>query len=501
MPDKDFSDKKLLGTFIVWGGGLILLIVLVMCLNSFLPSFFIGGNVSRNNYIVYAGADIDAVFADRNLVIESKSPYISIEVVMCKIGYEDEGKITVYEDTNVSASSDKRVHLEFLQIIDEEGVVWTKIIVAEPKKISKRAQVYINLRRTAASYSFKLDTGASPVTFSAHDEAEEFNIQDIFINGTGRVVFPVTPKSSDPFELTIGTMTVNTGSVTVDCRSVILGEVSINCTKGSFTFSDIGTETQPTSVVVKGAYNTFTADNVFGELDFRCDSGAVTVKKVQEDLNVVTKSGIIRASQVGGDVDFKASEGSLSVSAVAGDSVAVSVTGSITIGANNYGAVGDVTAESVSGSVTVYFAAGTGSCDITTRTGSVSVTYLTDAVGNCKIEGYDGNITVNNLRGNVNISVAVTGKASVVVYLSAVKAGDNLLEYKGSTVGRGNITLYLRTELGFDLRLENTANAKEYLSSSSGVEIPNNGFYYVNEGGPEYVVKTSGKFELRKSYF
>jgi hypothetical protein len=381
-----------------------LFVILLYTVPSFTP-FGMDGIWIRSKWMTYIGDEMEYIFRQRNMIVESENTEIVIRIR--KIGYEDEARVQVFEDANgISFNSTNRTQVDFLEVLDEDGAPYTKIIVREPQGIlSRTARVYINLKRdpmildiNQPPYNFVLNTGHSPVRFEYDPSAEFMKIDTLVVRGTGKVTLPApvqpTPELPNPFELRVGNLEIDSPNSAVTCLSTVYGLAKVRGGSRNITLGDIQ------SLDVDGDINrVYVNGNVNGNAFFDGVGGALRIG------GVCNGNVRVRAQDVDLDVrdairlDIQSTAGHVKADKVRDSSKVVMESGSLILGSrdNGYGVWGNV--------------------DIEKKYGGASVIYANDiyANGELKIRAIDGEISAHGVRGYVDIVIASMGNANVRV--------------------------------------------------------------------------------------
>ena len=416
MPQKEIHDKldNMNSKFgIIMGAvGLVIFVslgvfvVILYTVPKFTP-FGMSGVWTQNKYMTYSGDEMEYIFRQRNMIIESSRADIIIRVR--KIGFEDRARVQVFEDANgVSFNSLRRTQVDFLEELDENGVRFTKIHVREPSgMMSRTTRVYINLQRDYGipdyeqpPYNFVLNTRQSRVLFEHDPDAQFMRIEKLVVHGTGNVTLPApvapTPTNPEPFVLEVGDLEVNSQSSHVDCRSLITGHTKIKGASRNIILGDLQT------MDVDGTTHRVTLNNAQGNINFQVLTGSLTIQNAHNG-NLTVAAGTINLT-VRDTLRLKldAREGTVRVDRVRTTSDVTMERGSLTLGsrADGLGAVGDVKVKKDRGGVIVNFA--------------------NSANGKLEIEAIDGEISVHGARNIVDIYVPSMGNANVTVAFAAM---------------------------------------------------------------------------------
>jgi hypothetical protein len=360
----------------------------------------------RNNYTTYVGDELESMFAQRDMMIESSKAEIIIR--MRKVGFEDKGRIQVFEDANgISFNSLSRTQIDFMEELADNGNPFTKIVIREPKgAMTRTARIYINLGlrhqdtpgQDLIPYNFILNTGASPVKFEYDPSVANMRINRLTVHGTGNVELP---SSNEAFSLIVGELNVDSSNSSINCPSPITGAVAISGTSRNVTLDATG------PVTVSGVSHRVTLGTVSGNVDFDAmTSSSLTIGKAcygNLTVNMPTSQISLNVREVV-HLDVNAKGGSVSAGKVSGNSVILMDNGTVNLGTRgtDSGVFGDV--------------------DINKRTGSVSIAYANSptAIGTCKIRTLDGNINVYGVRNAVDIYVpSSVANANVSVAFAA----------------------------------------------------------------------------------
>ena len=527
--------------------GIILFCVLLFLLFIFVipgfKPFGMTGVWERSKYTKYL--DLDDIFIERNMIIESQNTEIIIR--SRKIGSGDEGTITVFENANgISINSMDRTQLDFMHVLDEYGDPYTKIIVREPRgAMSRTARVYINLKREIMTpdseqdaYNFILNTGRSTVRFEHDAETESVKIKKLVVNGTGDVSLPV-PRNSMDFTWVVEDLEINSRDASVNCKPLIKGQVRMIGNSRNLTLGNV-----EGSVWVEGRWNNVYVDKVGVEI------GGGGVSEAGDAIRFISNTGRLyvynncvgrlyaRSNEAtinvrrANKVDIEVKHGSVAVSGVSGiteeyvieklfptlpesyiineetlnvDARIIMDSGNLILG-HSAGMSAWATSSSELG---VY-----GHVYINKKDGGANVTFANHAtaVGNCYIRAIDGSFDVYGVRGLVNIFVTSAARYARVNVGFVEIVPNNVIIVDGSKEpdrGDGDVTVYLMhptINIGITLEVWNTYDARCYIPLSEGglggsefLNFSKTGVRYSVRGtSPIVLVKTHARFSLRK---
>jgi len=479
----------------VIAGAVVMIVgILAFCLYV-VPGFtFMGATVvtMSNQYTNYYGPEIAQIFnpTRRNIIIESSGTPVVVRVR--SIGHGDENSITIYEDANgISFNSVDRTHLNILQEVGENNVIYTRIQVIRPKgAVSRSSCVYINLKNeNFTPYNFILDNGTSPVTFEHATSVTTLNIDKLVVHGTGHVSLPQTTPST-MFTLTVGELEIKSAGASVDCRSDILRDVTIEGNTRGVTLSRVFG-----SITVKGSFNNingvayvggsvvfessagkFTADEIIGNLKIIAETAPITVQSVAslidpddviEGFGIRNISGSVTVHHVKGNANIHNKLGSVTVHRVNGDANIYMEAGVLNLGRSNV-------ADGVSGNVVI-----NPDSNFPKRAGTTTIYFMPGSLAGILMHAVDGHVNVFRAQGAVHIEVAARGIANVRVEFVAFSPGAKTIIVHGSRRLGGEVRIDLSPgTLGFDLHLEATDERRNRLNSQllyNTKELNNNG--------------------------
>ena len=386
-------------------------IILLYVVDGFRP-FGMNGIWVQSRYMTYVGDEMDHIFRQRNMIIESERAEIIIRVR--NIGYEDEARIQIFEDANgVSFNSINRTHVDFLEVLDEYGYPFTKILVREPSGVMRRtARVYINLKRDYspalryAPYNFVLNTGRSPVSFQFDPSAEFLNIENLVVHGTGQVTLPPPPTTVNPFRVNIHNLIIDSPSARVNHRGVVTGETIVRGVSNNIVLGNIQ------SLCVYGTRHNVSVFSAT-DIDFNVVGGSITVRDEARALYVRGADVNVSASTLYSFFHYT-NTGRVAINSITTRTELTSVRmlgGALTLGTRGAG-------HGVFGNVDIY-----------KRVGGMNVTFANDdlATGSLTIRAIDGNINVHGVRGLVDIYIPSMGDANVSIGFSRVVANSRVI--------------------------------------------------------------------------
>jgi len=389
--------------------GLGLFFMFLFVIPGFKPAGITGVAVN-SKYMTYFGDEIDYMFRQRNLMIESANTQININVR--KIGFEDESRLVLFENAaGIAFNSVHRTQVNLTEIIGDDGVPYTKIRLIEPKgAVSRKATLYVNLTRTLENlpYNITLNTGNSNVKFDYDPSAEYMRIDNLNVYGTGLVTLPApiraTAKNPTPFEMSVGNLNIDSSGARVNCRSTITGVVRIKGITRSVVLGDIQSPASATtSLQVSGVKHTVTAANINKNVVWGATSGSLKTGDIFGNLDVQSENVSLNVRSTN-HLNLKSERGSIRVNRIATTSLTNTIVmekGSLTLGSRG-------TSNSIP--MGVY-----GNVDIQKPYGGMTVNFAdaAHATGTTKIRAIDGNVVVYRARGAVDILIASSGNANV----------------------------------------------------------------------------------------
>ena|GEM_PF-2060247 len=443
---KHIRPKVVMGTiaclaFVVVG----VFVISLYLIPTFTP-FGMGGVFVQSKYVTYSDPNLKTVLQKDNLVIESQSAEIYINVRA--VGQRDEGRVQVFENANgISFNSVKRTQVYFYNEIDlETGTPYSKILVREPKgMVAKTTKVYINLKSktkiigegeeavTVADdmviKNIKLDTGKSNVFFDTDETAaSDLTIENLHINGTGRVNFL---KSA---EMKIGTLNVNDGA-TVNCeKDIERVRVKANAT---LNLKDVTDATVATGgVIIEGGRNILKAHTIEGALQFKGEgtidiSGRVGQTTIRSNNVAITAAEVYCLDLRGVDGVGLCGSANVNISKITGGILP----GNIKIEETSTDGF-DIGYEVDAMSVLVRANAGNllkisniqGNTVVEKRKGGVELNFAQDTrESQVVVRAVDGDITVTKIYGFCDIATASAGHTSVKATFRDVKKKDGVI--------------------------------------------------------------------------
>jgi hypothetical protein len=378
-------------------------VVMLFVVPKFKPMGMTGVYVN-NKFMSYKGDEVERIFTNRNIIVESASAEIFINASSDTSGAK--GRVEVFENANgVAFNSLARTQIDFIETLDEWGGPYCKIVVQEPKgAVARTARVWINLKydmsmdeTEAPPYNFILNTGKSRVNFTYDESREYMGIKLLRVTGTGGVNFPAMQAGARAFKMDVETLDVESSNGQVKCPWPV-GAVHV---KGN---SSLTLGVVDNLFVEDGGSNTIKAQEVRGAVDITSENCSFNCNKVLGNLDVTADRAAIGVQECG----------KLTVKA-AGETA--TMTGSVSAGKIN----GDtkILMHSGSGSLGVNGTSGVrGNVDVENWYGSVNVNYGKDLPGptSTKVRVKNGAVNVRGANGFVDIET--NSKAEVNVFLS-----------------------------------------------------------------------------------
>lgn len=427
------------GRFIV--GGAVIGVFVIICgfiLALYLiPTFKPGGMAGvfvPSKYMTYMGDDVDYIFGRTNFIIQSNNTEVIISVG--KTGYEDEGRVQVFEDANgIAFNSRSRTQVDFYEVWDN-GTPYVKIHVREPKgAVARKAQVYLNLlnANAGANYNFVLNTGKGDVTFRKDEDAVGMEASNIWVNGTGRVTY--FGELAAPKVAHVGNLIVN-GNATVNCLAPV-DTVDVKSATSNVKLGAVAND-----IDVKGKNNTLAVRSVGGNLAWEGNghisvekfvTGNLTVK-AHNNMSISATNAAVEGNfelksfdkNIIGNTDFGNVRGSVAIGRIHGTSTVQMIDGSLTLGKLDTTGTGVQfgTTESPDVRPVGCF----GDVKVDKRSGGATVNFSKDssATGTLDLFATFGTVDVWGMRGKCLIDFATYGDANVKVAFFTVVAGSRI---------------------------------------------------------------------------
>jgi hypothetical protein len=486
--------------FVGFGGFIIMLYVIP----NFRPMGLSGVYV-QSKWMTYVGPEMEQIFQQSNFVIECDRTDVIVRIR--KAGYQDQGRVQVFENANgIAFNSMKRTQIDFMQVMDPEGIPYSKIIIREPQgAVSRKAKVYINLKSehvsahdATAGYNFILDHGKSSITFEHDDAAADLYIDTLKVFGTGSV------NLTKPERTHLQYLDIESSGGNVNCKSEVMRLTKIRG-NASVSLGDVQ------SLDVVGRENRVTAAKVNGNVSFESNGSLSVSGEVLGDIVAHADRRIaISAAKANSltvlapegkgvfsdyrekipGIDWLVPTGSISIGAITTDAVVGLDAGGVTLGGtgDGKGVIGNVKIEKRHGGMTVNFS----------RLGGGTLTARV----------VDGNIRVTGQRGLCDIIASSFGGSNVDVGFAAITAGSRIFIYGSRTpADGGKITITLQAtapaKLGANIYLKGSYSATDATNSAvptkpgSSTEILNDTLTTFNGGGVRLDLETQGAVRVQ----
>jgi len=470
------------GILLFVSGGVF--IILLYIVPGFTP-WGMNGVWVQSRFMTYFGPEMDHIFNQRNMIIESSRAEIIVRVRTQ--GFGDEARVQVFENANgVSFNSLSRTHIDFLETLDEDGVPATRIIVREPRGVMTRtARVFINIPSDrigdAHPYNFVFNTGASRVTIEADPTiTNHMQIDNLTITGTGHVLIH-SATTANQFDVRVANMTINSHSANVVYRGHVTESVRINGSSRNITLGAIGTAgvarpapgaalpNLPEVLHVTGFSHNIGFQSAEGHVLFDSTRGSLNVgDAIWGELEISHSAAVIdlNAHTIGRLVVPNLPTGSISISRITSTSYVRMQTGHLNLGVRgaDLGVFGNVF-------VHKYF-------------GGVNVTFANSnlATGSLFIRAHDGQINAHGTRGHVDVEISSMGMANVRVAFASIVNNSRII-VQGSRqpggIDNGRIDVVLLSG-GSGVTMNGMLHIRGAYNLTGNMTLPTTGFNCTN---------------------
>jgi hypothetical protein len=226
-------------------------------------------------------------------------------------------------------------------------------------------------------------------------------------------------------------------------------------------------------------------DRIWGGATARTGGGEIVLGRVNRTVKCSSAGGSIQAGSLGGDSWLETAGGEISVQEAAGTVHASTGGGNIRVGR----AAAGVLAQTAGGSIQVWNAGGPVTAE--TSGGGIAVS----SARGVRCESAAGPITLHRVQGALRVSTAMGS-----VYAELLRGAR--LEDSFLTSGRGDVTVFIPSNLAVTIRAENESGGNsQIVSDFPEIRIRREAFRWprlalaegvLNGGGPVLRVATSG---------
>ena len=481
------NSRKFFTYFVFAILALVMVFITIIAVFWFWPSdlnLFRFGNVHAvNSYTRFFGDDIDEMLGSRNLIIQTD--HTDVEISVRNPGQLSEQSITLFEDARgISFNQMHRSHIDWSQIVLDDGSVFYKIRVHEPVgAVTRSARLIINLLSdtpdNVVPYNFIFMTGTGNVSLTADPNAQHMRVDSIRIpRGTFGAFNFSPPPNAHGMSLDIERIYVESNVRTLSATAH--SHIYIASPSGRFTLGTVGNVTVRDGVSVNVRATTVVGDiyfnSVAGSLHVGTATGDVSVNTTVANVNFTTLNGDIDITHNGtasvsirtlnGDIYFNSTfGGTLSVPALHGNITARATHTTMNIGGNGIGVNGvrgNVDIENNFANTTVTF------------NNTIDVMAMIAQLPTTRILTQNGIITAHNIAGPITALVRTGGTGRINATFRGISTGLNFLGY-GSFLDNGTFhvgdSLSTTTHGNIHVRLLPTGSGVNARFMSSNIAV------------------------------